>query len=367
MHNCYFMRILLIALMTQTSLPMQGQQTTAARWHQVDSLFRTIYKNDEPGVSIAIGEQEKVMFKNSYGIADMETRQKTSSSTKFNIGSLTKQFTAMAILQLAEKKKISLDDKLSKFFPEVNERIAEAITVRQLLTHSSGLVEHYDLTDTANMRHAHNADVLKAIKNVDSTYFSPGSDYRYSNTAYCLLALIVERVSSMSYSAYLKMNILQPLGMTNTTVWNENEKIANKATGYEYDDSTRTFKRSDADENIFFSTEGDGGIYTSIDDYLKWLNALQTAKVVSRANINLARSPHFTINKEQKLSYGYGWFVDESSAPRIVYHTGSNGGFRAFTYTIPDEGYMIVIFSNRTGVDLQNLISEINKIIRRGS
>jgi CubicO group peptidase (beta-lactamase class C family) len=150
-------------------------------------------------------------------------------------------------------------------------------------------------------------------------------------------------------------------------VWHENERIVNKATGYEYDDTMRTFKRSDAGENVFFSTEGDGGIYTSIDEYLKWLNALQTGKTVSRTNINLARSPHFPINKEKKLSYGYGWFVDDSSSPRIVYHSGSNGGFRTYTYTIPDETYVIVIFSNRTGVDLQKVISEINKILRPGS
>jgi CubicO group peptidase (beta-lactamase class C family) len=346
-----------------TSLVTQGQQTNAPVSH-VDSLFRTIYKNDEPGVSIVIVEKGKPILKNSYGIADIETRKKITSNTNFNVGSLTKQFTAMAILQLAEKKKISLDDKLSKFFPEMNKRIADAIAIKDMLTHSSGLVEHYDLTDTKNMKHAHNADVLKAIKNVDSTYFSPGSDFRYSNTAYCLLALVVEKVSGMSYCAYLKRNIFQTVGMRNSTVWSENEKIANKATGYEYDDTTKMFKRSDADENIFFSTEGDGGIYTSIDEYLKWLNALQSAKTVSRANVNLARSPHFPIDKEKKLSYGFGWLVDESSSPRIVYHTGSNGGFRTYAYTIPDEGYMIVIFSNRTGVDLQNLISEINKILR---
>jgi len=357
------MRILPVTLMMWAPLVMQGQESTTPFW-RIDSLFRTIYKNDEPGVSIAIVQKGKPILKNSYGIEDMETRKKISSSTNFNVGSLTKQFTAMVILQLAEKKKILFDDKLSRFFPQMNKKIADAITIKEMLTHSSGLVEHYDLMDTKNMKHAHNADVLKAIQNIDSTYFPPGSDFRYSNTAYCLLALIVEKVSGMSYSAYLKRTIFQPLGMRNSTVWNENENISNKAIGYEYDDTTKTFKRSDAEENIFFSTEGDGGIYTSIDEYLKWLSALQTAKIISRRNVNLARSAHFSIDRQKKLSYGFGWFVDESSSPRIIYHTGSNGGFRAYAYTIPDEGYMIVIFSNRTGVDLQNLVSEINKILR---
>lgn len=186
----------------------------------------------------------------------------------------------------------------------------------------------------------------------------------YSNTAYCLLALIIERISGMDYSMYMKKNIFEPLGMKQTTIWNENEKISNKASGYEYDPATNNFKKSDSDENIFFSTEGDGGIYTSINDYLKWIEALQSGKIFSKNIINKAMSFQFPVDKEKNLSYGYGWFVDESSTPHKVYHSGSNGGFRSFSFSIPAQGYAIVIFSNRTGVDLEKLISEINKILR---
>src|SRR5262245_26210563 len=123
------MRILLISLTLCISFVTHGQQTIPAHLHDIDSLFRTVYKNDEPGVSIAILQNGKPVLKNSYGIADMETRQKITSSTNFNVGSLTKQFTAMAILQLAEKKKISLDDKLRKFFPEMKKSVADIVTV----------------------------------------------------------------------------------------------------------------------------------------------------------------------------------------------------------------------------------------------
>jgi CubicO group peptidase (beta-lactamase class C family) len=331
---------------------------------QVDSLLKTIYSNDAPGISIAILQKRNPVFKKNYGLADMETKEKISSITNFNIGSLTKQFTAMGILQLAEKKKLSLNDHLRKFFQDFNKKVANKITIKELLTHSSGIIDHYDYSDTKNMKHAHDADVLNAVRNIDTTYFEPGTHYRYSNTAYCLLALIIEKASGMSYPDYIKKNVFQPLGMNNTFVWNENEIIPDKANGYEYNDSTKNFARSGADESIFFSTEGDGGICTSINDYLKWINALQAKKIFSKENINMARSPHFTIRQEKKLSYGYGWFIDESSIFKKVYHSGSNGGFRAFSFSIPEEEYIVVIFSNRADINLEKLVLEINKILR---
>jgi len=350
-----------IFLLITASLTTKAQPK---KYLEADSLFRVIYSNDAPGASIAIVEKGKPVFKKSYGLADLNTKEKIGSGTNFNIGSLTKQFTAMAILQLAGKKKLSLNDHLGKFFPELNKKPVEIITIQQLLTHSSGIINHYDYADTINRKHAHIADVLNAIKNIDSTYFSPGSGYRYSNTAYCLLALIIEKISGLSYSAYMKENIFQPLGMKHTTIWSDTGKISNMANGYEYDKTMNSFKKSGADENIFFSTEGDGGIYTSIDDYLKWMNALQSGKIFSGSNTTDARALQFVVNREKKLSYGYGWFVDESTTPARVYHSGSNGGFRAFSFAIPQEEYMVIIFSNRTGVNLEDLILEINKIFR---
>jgi CubicO group peptidase (beta-lactamase class C family) len=146
-------------------------------------------------------------------------------------------------------------------------------------------------------------------------------------------------------------------------VWNEKATIEHVATGYEFDSATNGFKKSGADENIFFSTEGDGGIYTSVNDYLKWFAALQSGKIFSKEIIQQARSPQFSIDKEKHLSYGYGWFVDDSSTPRKVYHSGSNGGFRAYSFSIPEKNFLIVIFSNRDDVELEKLIKKIYTII----
>jgi CubicO group peptidase (beta-lactamase class C family) len=154
--------------------------------------------------------------------------------------------------------------------------------------------------------------------------------------------------------------------MSKTIIWNE-KKLPPIATGYEYDTASAGFKKSGPDENVFFSTEGDGGIYTSIDDYLKWFEGLQSGKIILGTSVRKARSSQFPINRDSHLNYGYGWFIDESSDPVKVYHSGSNGGFRTFSFSIPSQNILIVIFSNRTGIDLEKLVLEINKILRFSS
>jgi len=329
---------------------------------RIDSLLSNIYKSDEPGIAIAIQQNGKTVFEKAYGIANLATKEKISSISNFNIGSLTKQFTAFGILQLAAANLLSLDDTLIKFFPQFNKKAGSIITVKQLLTHSSGIIDHYAFADTNIVKHATDKDVLNAVKNIDSTYFIPGTQYRYSNTAYCLLALIIEKVSGLSYPYYIRENIFIPLEMSHSQVLKVNNPIDNRVLGY--DTLQNGFKRLDMNDAIFFSTEGDGGIYTSVSDYLKWFNSLQTGKLLSKEWIDKARSAQFPIDEKNKLSYGFGWFINDQNELKEVYHTGSNGGFRAISFSIPSKNYLVVIFSNRTGIDLENIVQGINKILR---
>jgi D-alanyl-D-alanine carboxypeptidase len=132
--------------------------------------------------------------------------------------------------------------------------------------------------------------------------------------------------------------------------------------GYEFENGS--FKISDAGESLFFSTMGDGGIYTSMDDYLKWIMDIQNGKVLNSSIIKDAQSPQFTIDSARNLSYGYGWYVAGFGDNKIVYHTGSNGGFRTIIFMVPSKKYSVVVFSNRTGIDLEDLVREINKIFK---
>ena len=334
------------------------------RIETIDSLLRTCYNDSTPGAAVYISTGKKTFFDKAYGLADVQTKEPAGVHTNFNIGSLTKQFTAFCILDLEEKKQLSLDDKLIKYFPGFNKKVGELVSIRQLLSHSSGIADHYAFTDTAHIRHATDKDVLYAVQHIDSTYFIPGTRYRYSNTAYCLLALIIEKVSGRSYPDYLQHEIFNRLGMRRTTVIHDGAPIIERAIGYEYDSSKQTFRKQDADEGIFFTTEGDGGIYTSISDYALWWQFLQdTTKKRYKNVIEAVRSPHLAVQPETKLFYGYGWFVSNLDTARVVYHTGSNGGFRAIVFSIPSQNYVVVIFSNRTGIDLEKLVQQINDIM----
>jgi D-alanyl-D-alanine carboxypeptidase len=329
---------------------------------KIDSLLKSTYPGDEPGASVIIQAHGKIIFQKGYGVSSLQTKESNTVTSNFNIGSLTKQFTAFSILQLAERNKLSLQDKLIKFFPDFNKKVGSEITIRELLTHSSGIMDHYAFVDTNTLKHATDKDVLAAVKNIDSTYFRPGTQYRYSNTAYCLLGMIIEKLSGIAYADYINKNIFQPLFMHHSHVFQMGKPIENRV--YGYDTAQNNFKKQDADESIFFSTEADGGIYTSVSDYLKWFRSLQTGNLLSKQWIAKARSAEFPVDKKNHLAYGFGWFVNKKDTEIEVYHTGSNGGFRAISFSVPSKNYLVVIFSNRVGIDLENMVQEINKILR---
>jgi D-alanyl-D-alanine carboxypeptidase len=327
---------------------------------RTDSLMSSIYQSGYPGAAIVVIKDGSVVFKKGYGVADLDSKALITPSTNFNICSMTKQFTAYAILQLQREGKLSLDEKLSRFFPDFAPGVANIVSVRQLLTHSSGIMDHYSYVDRALYKEFWDKDVLTALRAVDSVYFPPGSRYRYSNAAFCLLSLIIEKLSGETYPTYICNHVFTPLNMMRSNVIQPDFKISDRSFGYECEKDT--FRISDAKESLFFSTMGDGGVYTSIDDYLRWITAIQQKCVLDPALVKEAQSAQFPIDTARNLSYGFGWFVAGSGDSKLVYHTGSNGGFRTIVLTKPSAKYAVIIFSNRTGVDLEDLVRIINRI-----
>jgi alpha-L-fucosidase len=329
-------------------------------WARTDSLMSSIYTDGKPGAAIAVIKDGSVAFKKGYGIADLDSKAWITPSTNFNICSMTKQFTAYAILQLQREGKLSLDDKLSRFFPAFTPKVADIVSVRHLLSHSSGIKEHYSYVDRTLYREFWDKDVLRILGSVDSLNFPPGSRYLYSNAAFCLLSQIIEKVSGETYPSYVANHLFAPLGMMHSSVIQPDFTIADRAFGYECEKDT--FRISDAKESLFFSTMGDGGVYTSVDDYIRWISAIQQKRMLDPALLQEAQSAQSPIDSTRNLSYGFGWFVAGSGDSKVVYHTGSNGGFRTIVFTKPSAKYALVIFSNRTGVDLEDLIRSINRI-----
>lgn len=327
---------------------------------RTDSLLATLYRPGLPGAVIGIIRNGNVVFTKGYGVADLATKAPITATTNFNICSMTKQFTAYAILQLESQGRLSLNDPLNRFFPDFTPRISSSVTVRHLLTHASGIMEHYDHVDRSRYKEFWDRDVLTVLRDVDTLHFAPGTRYRYSNAAFCLLSLIVEKVSGESFPTYMKEHVLEPAGMMRSRMIQPGFSVEERAYGYAYEgDSIRI---ADARESLFFSTMGDGGLYTSMDDYLRWIVAIDHGTGPGQPLLRAARSPHHTIDSTRSLSYGYGWFVGGTGMARVIYHTGSNGGFRTIVFTKPEEHYAVVIFSNRTGIDLEDLVREINRI-----
>ena len=329
----------------------------------IDSLMKIYYASNLPGAVIAIQQHQKIIFKKGYGISDLQTGMPITPDANFNIGSLTKQFTAYAVLDLCFKEKLSLNDTIGKFFT-LPARVS-SVKISELLSHSSGIPDHYGFTDTIQVKHATDKDVLQALQKSDTLYFISGTRYRYSNTAYCLLGMLIEKISGMSYPDFLKKNVFSPLGIRDASVFKMDQPISKRVIGYERTPAGN-FIKSDAEESIFFSTEADGGIYISMNNYLKWCQAIENGELSRTPMIQYAWQPHTPVQPAHGLWYGCGWFCQESAdslSPKKLYHTGFNGGFRTVVFMIPALDYCISIFSNRSDIDLEELVSRINLML----
>jgi CubicO group peptidase (beta-lactamase class C family) len=328
---------------------------------QIDSLMNHYYQQDLPGAVIDVEMNNQTVFKKCYGKASLETGISITAEDNFNIGSLTKQFTAFAVLDLFYKGKFSRTDTIGKFlklpYPVCS------VSIFQLLSHCSGIPDHYSYVDMGKVKHATDNDVLSALQKTDSLYFTAGSHYRYSNTAYCLLGMLIEKISDMFYGDYLQKNIFVPLGIRDATVFQIGHPISKRVTGYELSSGGK-FIRSQEDESVFFSTEADGGLYISMNNYIKWCRAIESGKLSKTPMTRHAWQGQTLVDTLKKLWYGNGWFIRElPGSKKIIYHTGFNGGFRTVVFMIPSIDYCISIFSNRNDIDLEELVSAVNKIL----
>ena len=249
----------MVKLLALLLLPCVAAGQAAA---EVDGLFADFNRPGVPGASMMAIRDGKAVCRRAYGMADLEAGTAATTATNYRLASVTKQFTAMAILMLMERGRLSLDDPLTKFFPDYP-AYGKAITVRQMLTHTSGLLAYEDLVPPGRTAQLHDRDVLDLLKLQDHTYFAPGSQYRYSNTEYAHLALIVEKASGMSFASFLKKNIFEPLGMRGTVAFEEGiSTVPHRAYGYSRKGGG--FERTD--QSVTSAVLGDGGIYSSVED-----------------------------------------------------------------------------------------------------
>ena len=330
------------------SFHVQKKQVETKKIQQIVERYTT---NELLNGSIIIATKDSIIYKGSGGFANIETKTSITSSTYFPVASLTKQFTATAILLLHEKGKLSINDKISNYVDVPS--FAQPVTIKNLLNHTSGIADYWQ-----NKIENNNDSIHKFLFNTDSLLFSPNTDYSYSNTGYFLLGQIIESVSNETYGEFLKENIFNPLGMGNTFVYNEKEYDG--ATGY----------NENWDVNEYFATTADGGIISTIDDLLLWDIALSHNKLLPGDIKNKMFEPTILENGTT-TKYGFGWEIGLNSISLfdhltgkyegIVTHSGGLTSFAAYNQFDTKNDTYIILLSNQLRPELMNLIGEINR------
>ncbi len=304
----------------------------------IDGLMQR-YDGRVPGAAVLVLKDGQPVFRRGYGLAVLEDGTPVSPATNFRLASVSKQFTAAAILLLAEDGALSIDDPLKKWLPELP-AVADAMTLRQLLSHSSGLLDYEDLMDPADTRQVHDIDVLHLLQKENRTYFAPGSSYRYSNSGYALLALVVGKASGSDFASFLRQRIFLPLGMTATFAHQDGvDEVPERAYGYSQIDGH--WQRTD--QSTTSAVLGDGGIYSSIDDLAKWDAALYDDRLLRRASLQQAFSAATATPEPDVPHYGFGWRINGDA----LWHSGESIGFRNVIVRYPKQKLTVVVLSNR--------------------
>jgi CubicO group peptidase (beta-lactamase class C family) len=323
--------------------------------NDIDSIMRA-YDGNVPGASLLVVQNGAPVVRRSWGLADVEAQVAATPETNYRLASVTKQFTAAAILLLAQDNKLFLSDHASKWLPSLPAS-AQTITLHQLLTHTSGLIDYEDLMPEGTTTQVHDEDVLRLIASKDSLYFTPGTSYRYSNTGYALLALIVERVSGQKFATFLHDRIFTPLGMSHTVAHQDGvDEVSNRAFGYTR--NSGAWIRHD--QSSTSAVLGDGGIYSSVDDMLKWDAAQYDSRLLDEEWRRVAFTPHTPTDKPG-VSYGFGWRITGET----LWHSGETAGFRNVIVRYPAQRLTVVILTNRDDGDPYEIALAIAKLFQR--
>ncbi|MDR1199910.1 MAG: beta-lactamase family protein [Prevotellaceae bacterium] len=341
------------------SCKQNRQQSKSSFYSKVDSLFSAIYSDgNEPGAAVLAMKGDSVIFEKCYGIADMQTKTPITPETNFCIASVSKQFSAVAILQLAEQGLLSLSDNLKKFFPEYKAGFYNRITLHHILSHTSGIPDTRPRTDKNFMLYSTDIESCEYLINLDKLNFEPGTEYEYINPTFQLVYQIIPRVTGIDFDSYMKQRIFDVAGMENSIYFEAERAIPNMAHGYTFDKGKNVYAECDYGETNFFASKADGGLYTSIRDFAKWEKALRENKIISEAMKKEACSPKIRINTDaeygynKNTAYGYGWFIQQNpNEPECIYHLGDNGGFTIYAGKIPEKNIILLIFSNRDDID----------------
>lgn len=309
----------------------------------IDSMLTALYPADEPGAAVLVARDGRVLMRKAYGAASMELGVPLRPEHVFRLGSITKQFTAVATLMLVDEGKVALDDEITEYFPDYPTH-GRRITVEHLLTHTSGIQSYTGMPSyVAGMRRDLTPEQLIAVFRDQPMEFAPGERWNYNNSGYALLGAIIEKVSGMSYADFIRTRIFEPLGMRNSFYESAEAVVPGRVPGYD-----RTPEGIIRQANYLSMTQpyAAGSLISTVDDLLAWNRAVAEGRMLKPETWRRAFSA-FRLSDGRSAGYGFGWFTGEAAGKPSIEHGGDINGFSSNGLWIPSERLHVIVLSNR--------------------
>lgn len=326
---------------------------------QVDALLADYARRDSPGAVVGVLADGEIVFAKGYGMADLTHGIPITPDTRFNTGSVAKQMTAFALALLESQGRLSIDDPVQKYLPELPD-FGETVTLRHLLTHTSGYRETYGMAALAGREPGEDrfppGDALQVVQRQPELEFSPGSRWQYNSSAYVLLALVVERVAEAPFAQWMEENVFEPLGMAHTVVERDVEQVIPGA-AYSYSAAEGGGYRTEFSNRVYF---GAADVYTTVGDMAKWLANFHSAQL-GGPSVQARMRERFVLDSGDTTDYALGVFVDEHRGLRRIQHGGSHAGYRAAVSFYPELNAGVVFMSNfdQLGGGVADRIAEV--------
>jgi CubicO group peptidase (beta-lactamase class C family) len=362
-------------------IPVTDAFDQASKNKQIEALLSAVTQPGAPGLAALVVKDGRTVFEQGYGIGKLGTTEKIDAETNFRLASVTKQFTAMAVMLLVQEGKVRYDQSLTDIFSEFP-AYGKGITVRNLLNHTGGLPDYEELMDREEKLHGprwsakrqiDDAEVLALLEKQTGGEFPPGTSWSYSNSGYVVLGLVIEKVSGMSYEDFLQKRIFEPVGMRHSVVY---QKGKNEISHRAYGNSQEHGQWMETDQSATSSTLGDGGLYSNLGDLARWDEALQKHTLLPEPAMAPALTPvkladgsepsqpdGHTLTPGIPVRYGFGWFLDPLQGTPRMWHAGSTMGFRSVVERFSKEGVTIVILCNRADLEPKEYADKIAELL----
>lgn len=346
-----FIAISLIVLQHSTTLSAQNNLS------EIDSLLHAKYDSSAPGAVFLISKDGNIIYKKAFGLANLELNVPMKPEDVFEIGSMTKQFTAVSILLLMERGKLDLNDDITKFISDYP-TLGKSITIHHLLTHTSGIKNYTSMKEIRGI--AKNdltpLELIDFFKN-EPMDFEPGEQFKYNNSGYAILGHIIELLSGQSYASFVEENIFNRLNMASSSYANRTKVIKNRVSGYH--------KRNDYTKSMYISYTlpyAAGSLMSNVSDMFTWQDALKNNRLVKQSTIEKAFT-NYKLNNGDQINYGYGWHIREINGIQSREHGGSIFGFKSMGVYIPSKDVYVVGLNNCDCNSPTDITKEIAKLV----